>query len=518
MDESSRKFKVPAATCCRTVGLHTFIVLLMVACRTGRADDWRRPADFPNAARSLPRGARQLMRLPPVNELPYDQTGGETVGGPNATQETLARQSSNSQASFSISEPCDDDLALQPLESWFDQIVVGYDHGFVIASGANLVLHASDAPFVMRLNGWGQVRHTVFDSDGANPDVNQLQLKRARIIFSGNAFTSDLKYFVQLDGRSSSGDDMRLLDYNMTFDFGRYLWGLKRDAIAFKTGKYKMPFSAARYLSGREFEFTDRSVASMFFDVNRSLAVGMYGKNSICTLPLHWEVAVFNGLVTGGAETGSSGSLDTNFAYSGHAFAYPIGEWGESGLADLNYHNTPAVRVGAGFANTTIDRSGRTEFDRIRVVDSGATLASILPPEVQAYTVSLFSVDASLKFRGLSFTTEYYFRNTGGFKGAALPLLFDRGFWMQAGYFVVPEKLQAIARWSRVNGNSGTLGVTTESFDEVAGGLVWYINGQHAKFTLDVTRLNGAPIDSASLDIAPGDTGWLFRSQIQFSF
>lgn len=518
MDESSRKFKVPAATYCRTVGLHTFIVLLILASQTGRSDDWRPPVGFPNSARTLPRGVGQLIRLPPINQLPNDQTGGETVGGPNATQETLARQPSNLQASFSDSEQYDDDPALRPLESWFDQIVVGYDHGFVIASGADLDLHASDAPFVMRLNGWGQVRHTFFDSDGANPDINQIQLKRARIIFSGNAFTSALGYFVQLDGRSSSGDDMRLLDYYLTFDFGRYLWGLKRDAIAFKTGKYKMPFSAARYLSGREFEFTDRSVASMFFDVNRSLAVGMYGKNRICTMPLQWEVAVFNGLVTGGAETGSSGSLDTNFAYSGHVFAYPIGEWGDSGLADLGYHKTPAVRAGAGFASTTIEKSGRTEFDRIRVVDSGATLASILPPEVEAYSVSLFSIDASLKFRGLSFTTEYYFRNTGGFKGTALPLLFDRGFWMQAGYFVIPEKVELLARWSRVNGNSGTLGVTTESFDEVAGGLVWYINGQHAKFTLDVTHLNGAPIDSASLDIAPGDIGWLFRSQIQFSF
>ena len=31
-------------------------------------------------------------------------------------------------------------------------------------------------------------------------------------------------------------------------------------------------------------------------------------------MPLDWEIAVFNGLVTGGAETGSSGELDDNFA------------------------------------------------------------------------------------------------------------------------------------------------------------------------------------------------------------
>lgn len=83
---------------------------------------------------------------------------------------------------------------------------------------------------------------------------------------------------------------------------------------------------------------------------------------------------------------------------------------------------------------------------------------------------------------------------------------------------MIPEHVQLLTRWSRVVGDSGTLGVSQQSFDEVAGGLVWYINEQHIKLTMDVTHLNGAPISSASLDIAPGDIGWLFRSQIQFSF
>ena len=57
-----------------------------------------------------------------------------------------------------------------------------------------------------------------------------------------------------------------------------------------------------------------------------------------------------------------------------------------------------------------------------------------------------------------------------------------------------------------------------QSADEIAGGFVWYFRDQHAKITLDATHLNGAPISSSSLDIAPGDSGWLFRSQIQFAF
>ncbi|MEQ8836713.1 MAG: porin, partial [Lacipirellulaceae bacterium] len=232
---------------------------------------------------------------------------------------------------------------------------VGYEEGFVIAAPGPMNLRASDSPYLLRLNGWGQLRHTVLDSQGANPDVNQFQLKRARLVFSGHAYTPDFAYYVQLDGRSSSGDDVRLLDYFLTYDIGRHLWERDQGTLVFKTGQYKMPFTMARSLSGREFEFSDRAMASTFFDVNRSLAWGLAGQQNQAVVPWNWEVAVFNGLVTGGAETGSSGTLDDNFAYSGRIVAFPIGEWGLGALADFDQHEQLAVRSGLAFATTTID-------------------------------------------------------------------------------------------------------------------------------------------------------------------
>ena len=65
----------------------------------------------------------------------------------------------------------------------------------------------------------------------------------------------------------------------------------------------------------------------MFFDVNRSLAWGLYGETKQRRLPLNWEVAIFNGLVTGGAETGSSGlnnSFDVLWGAGNHGDPYPF--------------------------------------------------------------------------------------------------------------------------------------------------------------------------------------------------
>lgn len=394
----------------------------------------------------------------------------------------------------------------------------GYDNGFIIASQTNRSLGADHYAYVLAVNGYGQLRNTNFSSNDPADDVNQLQLKRARLILSGHAVNPDFKYVFQFDGRSSSGDMVRLLDYYVTLDIGHHYWGLPRGSFGFKLGKYKMPFSLARHLSGKHLQFSDRSMASAYFDVNRSLAGGISGSTPGLARPVHWEVALFNGLVTGGAETGSSGTLDNNNAFSARLSCFPFGEWGESELSDFRVQQSLATRIGAGAAFTTIDRSGTTEFSALRVVDSGRELSSLLPLSVQQYSVALFAVDASMKLWGGSLTSEYYFRNVNSFVGADIPTLYDHGLWLQAGKFVVPDQLELLARWSRVQGNSGSLGTVTQSSDEIGVGAVMYFAKQNGKFTFDTSYVNGAPINSATLDLFPGDTGWLFRGQMQFSF
>ena len=90
----------------------------------------------------------------------------------------------------------------------------------------------------------------------------------------------------------------------------------------------------------------------------------------------------------------------TILPYRGRLYSYPFGDWGIGQLADLEGHEKLAIRTGAGFAASTVERSGQTEFTRVRVVDSGETLASILPVTTDEYSVQIYSVDASLKYRG----------------------------------------------------------------------------------------------------------------------
>ena len=108
------------------------------------------------------------------------------------------------------------------------------------------------------------------------------------------------------------------------------------------------------------------------------------------------------------------------------------------------------------------NRNGETEFESVRVVDSGALLADILPATVDEYAVNLYSLDASMKYRGWSATFEYYFRQINQIQGAALPDLFDHGHWLQIGKFVVHNRVQLLARWSRVGEIQERLALSTK--------------------------------------------------------
>ena len=175
--------------------------------------------------------------------------------------------------------------------------------------------------------------------------------------------------------------------------------------------------------------------------------------------------------------------------------------FGNDGEPDLTFHEFAALRLGSGFAFTRKDPSGASEFSRPRVVDSGAPLSSLLPPGVTAYDFWMYTIDAHWKYRGFSLIGEYYWRHFGRFSGAPMPALNDDGFVLQSGYFVLPESVELVGRWSRITGDSGTLGAARQSSDELGGGVVFYFNGHNAKLTLDISRYNGVPVSSSRMDL-----------------
>jgi hypothetical protein len=402
---------------------------------------------------------------------------------------------------------------LGPPESY-----AGYDRGFLIANHGPASPSAAEVPFLLRVNSWLQLRQTLYSAEDPNQNLNLFSIERLRLSLGGHAYSPNMRYFFQFDGNSDQGAEAIFLDYFLSYDLGREFLGCDANKLGVKAGKWKVPFSRSREESGRRLQFTERSTANLFFDLNRSIGAGVFGELNSWLTPIHFETAIFNGFQSGADTDVRDSGLEQNFAWSARMQTDLFSEFGNDGEPDLSWHPAPALRLGCGLAGTRVDAIGENEFDRTRVVDSGARLASLLPPGTTAYDIGMYTIDAHWKHRGLSVIAEYYWRCLANFQGGDVPGLSDQGFNLQMGQFVVPAKLELLARWSRISGNSGTLEARCQSTDEVGVGAAWYIKGNNAKFVLDASRVNGMPLFSPRLDMLPGSEGWLLRTQLQFGF
>ena len=465
----------------RRFWLGTFLVILLLAsCRGAAADDWLY-ARATDEVWSPPVDSGPPARLPQVGLVTYD----------------AAKQEPSSETR---------------------QLFVGYDNGFVIANQGTERVSRDDFPFLMRVKGWSQIRYISFSSEGPNPDENTFSLERLRLSLAGHAYSPNLQYFLQFDGNSDRSMQTIVLDSFVSYDLGRDLFGCDANQVGIRAGVWKVPFSRSREESARQLQFTERSVGDHFFDINRAIGVGLYGEMDAFSTPVVFETALTNGFRTAGVSTRRGEGLDRNFGWSLRTHTDLFSEFGNDGEPDLSWHPAPALRLGSGIALARVDAEGEREFSRQRVVNSGATLASLLPPSVDAYDVDFFTLDAQWKYRGFSLIAEYSWRYMTGFSGGSVPSLLDHGLLLQTGYFVCPQKLELLFRWGPIVGNSGTLGVTEQSSNEIAAGFAWYFKGHNAKLGFDASHVTGVPVTGDRLDLVPGDIGWLFRTQFQFGF
>ena len=235
---------------------------------------------------------------------------------------------------------------------------------------------------------------------------------------------------------------------------------------------------------------------------------------------VNYQLAVTNGFVTTDLEPDD---VDNNFAYTGLFYVDPLGDVGK-GFSDLAFHLNPVVRMGSSFSYTNTspqdDGSSRAEqgFARVsdgaRLTDTGALAPGVTVNDFDHFLLSAFM---SGKWRGFSFNAEYYARwlqNFGTLTGAEPGIndLFDSGFYVDVGYFLVPGRFEVNGRMSQIDGLFGDTW-------EYAAGCNWFRNESHkSKVSLDATLLEGNPTSSSSPNFELGQDGILYRLQYQIAF
>ncbi len=389
----------------------------------------------------------------------------------------------------------------------------GYERGFYIRPA-----DAESAPFELRINGRMQFRHTGFarqvrawrDNAGVvRPvtDRNDFEIERGRLEFRGTFIDPGLQFFINMDSDTDDGHAVILQDYWVNYRFS--------PAFDLYVGKAFVPGSRDWLNGGFRMRLADRSMATTFFRPDRTVGIWAMGEP---LERLFYRFMVGNGFNTADLKPDA---IDTQFVYSGSVWKH-FGDYGD-GYSDLELHVVPVAQVGHSF--TFASDRGRgpggaplAEQNFVRLSD-GTRLSQVgaLAPgiTVDHFDIYLYSVDAAFKFCGFSANAEYFFRWLQAIRGdGPLPAskLFDHGFYVEVGCFLVPRRIEINARMSQVSGPLG-------DGQEYAAGVNWFVNGTHNyRFTLDVTQLKGSPAENSGPNLRAGDDGVLIRSQFQAGF
>ncbi|QDV35259.1 Phosphate-selective porin O and P [Tautonia plasticadhaerens] len=390
-----------------------------------------------------------------------------------------------------------------------------YDEGFVLGSDDE------DVPFLLKTNVRMQFRHTGFDRsrlawvDSAGIvrpilERNDFEIERGRLSFEGFFYDPDLQYYLNLDFDTDDQHVVIAQDFWMNYRFNR--------GLDVYIGKAFVPGSRSWLEGSTRTQFADRSMATTFFRPDRSVGIWALGEPID---KVFYRVMLANGFNTSDL---TFEEINEQLAYSGSVWSEVIGEYGR-GFSDLEWHDELAVRLGNSFtfapgspADIIFNPVSEQDFVRLSdgtpLFETGALAPGVT---VEDFDIYLYAVDAALKYRGLSLNAEYYFRWLQDIQ-ADLPLpvgrtrMYDHGYYVQGGYFVARERVELIARHSQVNGPFG-------SGQEYALGFNWFINRSHyLKFTFDANWLDAIPAQNSGPNYRAGDSGMLFRSQLQVAF
>jgi len=373
-------------------------------------------------------------------------------------------------------------------------------------------------PFDLKINGRLQFRWAAFSRDRETftnrlgtinvPDRNDFEVERGRLEFKGNILDQKTKFYFNLD--ADTDDNHVVIFHDFWFD------RVVNDHLTVRVGKAKVPGSYEWLESSTSTRFADRSVATTYFRADRSVGIWFLGETPNDT---YYQIAVTNGFFTTDLEPDQ---VDNNFAYTALTYRDFGGDFG-GGHSDLQCHVDPVVRIGNSFSYTntnplngqpTPEQNFARVSDGARLTDTGALSPGLTINDFDQYLLSSF---ISGKWRGFSFNAEYYARwlqNFGTVEGPSTAIndLFDSGFYVDVGYFLVAERLELNARVSQIDGFFG------DSW-EYAAGWNYFVDGTHKnKISFDATVLDGIPTSSSSPNFELGQDGVLYRLQYQIAF
>jgi len=334
-----------------------------------------------------------------------------------------------------------------------------------------VVFRTPDGLFEASLGFNLQVRFTNFNLDAVagGVDADEFRVRRFKLFMTGFALDPRLTWRFQAAFESTAA--------NRYLDDAWLNWKFC-DPLAVQFGQYKTPYSREELYNDGFIQFPERSIAVDAFKPSRD--IGFMALGSLAGDLLQYQAGVFGGDGQNTLRTSNHVMPVARIVFN------PIGKMGNS-EADLQFHRAPALSFGVNGFTNTLRKLTNTSFEALTLNYAGA--AGWLGRNANLFTtgedvdVKSWGFDSQFKWLGISVQAE-------GFLGQAVgqtsgTRLYAYGWYGQAGYFILPGRLDVAGRYAIVDYNRNA---DDSSLATISADTSYYFKQNSAKITFDYTR------------------------------
>jgi phosphate-selective porin len=300
---------------------------------------------------------------------------------------------------------------------------------------------------------------------------DRFRLRRARVNLTGD-FAEQFDFKVEGDFGQGDGLNSNRTAFSGTDIFVN--WHQFAEANV-KVGQWKAPFGLEQLTPDTTLYFAERSLPTGAITPDRQIGAQLWGKPFASVWPEQKDLLTYYAGIFNGNGRNVSVNDNNNFMYVGRleSTLFKTKVWGQES----------SLKLGADVLNSRDDKGTNISQTLNLLVNADGSLSPFVLPGADERTA--WSVDAWLKLGPFDLIGEYLEEYVNGRTVNGVPPGFadftTSGYYITAGYFLIPKKLQLAVRWEDLNpGQKGNDGIHS-----ITGGLNYYIHGDDLKLMVD---------------------------------
>jgi phosphate-selective porin OprO and OprP len=326
------------------------------------------------------------------------------------------------------------------------------------------------------LGGFIQVNFEDSDAFAFNGNFGQsaikdrFRLRRARVNLTGD-FAEQFDFKMEGDFGQNDGTNN-----NRTAFSGTDIWlnWHQFPAAQIKIGQWKAPFGLDQLTPDTSLYTIERTLPTGAITPDRQIGVQLWGMPFTNIWPEQKDLLTYYAGIFNGNGKNTTVNDNNNFMYVGRL---------ESTLFNDVFGKGSFLKLGADVLNSRDDKGTNISQSGNLLVNSDGSLSPFTLPGADERTA--WSVDAWLKLGPFDLIGEYLQEHVNGRTVNGVPPGFadftTNGYYVTAGYFLIPNKLQAVVQWQDLNPGQKS----DDGLYSILGGLNYYIHGNDLKLMVN---------------------------------